>query len=115
LLENDGWTGYFDIVPVGKATDVENLDFLRKVSGLGLFTEMKPIDHLDSIAVINVSDVQIVFELNDFETLNFLEYRFFVVKKHSVGICDIEKCPISVNLRFGISWPMRPNALIIWL
>lgn len=76
---------------------------------------MKPINHLDSVTIINVSDVKVVFELNDFEALDFSEDRFFVVKKHSVSIRDIEKCPISVNLCLSISRPMRPYALIFWL
>lgn len=76
---------------------------------------MKPIDHLDPVTVVNVSYVKVVFELNDFETLDFSEDRFFVVKKHSVGIGDIKKCPVSVNLCLGISRPMRPYALIFWL
>lgn len=75
---------------------------------------MQPINHLDSVSVFCVGDVEVVLLLNDFEALYLSEFGFLVVKKHFFWICDVEESPISINLGFGITWKMSPNILSLW-
>lgn len=60
LLEDDGGSCYFDVIPVGESPYVQDLDFFIKVARVGLLSEMQPVDHLHSIAVLDVGDIQVI-------------------------------------------------------
>jgi len=109
LLQDDGGSSYLDVIPVGESTHIQDLDFFIKVSRVRLLPEMQPVDHLHSIAVLDVCDVQVILEFNDLEALDLSEFRHLVVEQHFIGIRDVEEGPVSIDLCFGVAWEMRPH------
>jgi hypothetical protein len=75
---------------------------------------MQPVDHLDSIAVFDVSDVEVVLEFDDFEAFDLSEEGCLIVEEEIVWVLEAEKCPVAVDLRFGIARKMCPDVFSIW-
>ena len=111
LLQNDCGTCDLNVVPVCETADIKDLNFLVKVAGLRLLDKMEPVNHLNSIPVLNVCDVEVVLKFDDFEALDLSELWFLVVEEHLVGILDCEEGPISVDLGLGVTWEMGPDVL----
>lgn len=73
----------------------------------------EPINHLYSVSILKVSNVEEIFKLNDFKALDLPEFGFLVVKEYLIRVHNVKKCPISVYLYFRIPRKMSPYSLIV--
>ena len=75
---------------------------------------MQPVNHLHSIAIINIGNVEVVLLFNDLKTSDLAELGSLVVKQHFVRVCNVKESPVPVYLCFGVAWEMRPYVLCLW-